>query len=220
MAIQIGETAPDFEAQTTEGTLRFHEWMGDSWAVLFSHPKDFTPVCTTELGYMAKLKPEFEKRNTKIIGLSVDPVDSHAKWSADILETQGHAPNYPMIGDPELKIAKLYGMLPAATAGTSEGRTPADNQTVRNVFVIGPDKKVKLLIVYPMTTGRNFDEVLRVIDSLQLTAKHKVSTPVNWKPGDDVIIAGSVSDDDAKKIYPQGWKAPRPYLRIVPQPKG
>ena len=219
MALQIGDNAPDFEAQTTEGTLRFHDWMGDSWAVLFSHPKDFTPVCTTELGYMAKLKPEFEKRNTKIIGLSVDPVDSHAKWSADILETQGHAPNYPMIGDPELKVAKLYGMLPASTPGTSEGRTPADNQTVRNVFVIGPDKKVKLLIVYPMTTGRNFDEVLRVIDSLQLTAKHKVSTPVNWKPGEDVIIAGSVSDEEAKKTYPQGWKAPRPYLRIVPQPK-
>ena len=219
MALQIGDNAPDFEAQTTEGTLRFHDWMGDSWAVLFSHPKDFTPVCTTELGYMAKLKPEFEKRNTKIIGLSVDPVDSHAKWSADILETQGHAPNYPMIGDPELKVAKLYGMLPASTPGTSEGRTPADNQTVRNVFVIGPDKKVKLLIVYPMTTGRNFDEVLRVIDSLQLTAKHKVSTPLNWKHGEDVIIAGSVSDEEAKKAYPQGWKAPRPYLRIVPQPK-
>jgi thioredoxin-dependent peroxiredoxin len=220
MALQIGDNAPDFEAQTTEGTLRFHDWMGDSWAVLFSHPKDFTPVCTTELGYMAKLKPEFEKRNTKVIGLSVDPVDSHAKWSADILETQGHAPNYPMIGDPELKVAKLYGMLPASTPGTSEGRTPADNQTVRNVFVVGPDKKVKLLIVYPMTTGRNFDEVLRVIDSLQLTAKHKVSTPVNWKQGEDVIIAGSVSDDEAKKTYPQGWKAPRPYLRIVAQPKG
>ena len=219
MALQIGDNAPDFEAQTTEGTLRFHDWIGDSWAVLFSHPKDFTPVCTTELGYMAKLKPEFDKRNTKIIGLSVDPVDSHAKWSADIRETQGHAPNYPMIGDPELKVAKLYGMLPASTPGTSEGRTPADNQTVRNVFVIGPDKKVKLLIVYPMTTGRNFDEVLRVIDSLQLTAKHKVSTPVNWKLGEDVIIAGSVSDEEAKKTYPQGWTAPRPYLRIVPQPK-
>ena len=220
MALQIGDNAPDFEAQTTEGTLRFHEWMGSSWAVLFSHPKDFTPVCTTELGYMAKLKPEFDRRNTKIIGLSVDPVDSHAKWSADIRETQGYAPNYPMIGDPELKVAKLYGMLPAATSGTSEGRTPADNQTVRNVFVIGPDKKIKLLIVYPMTTGRNFDEVLRVIDSLQLTAKHKVSTPVNWKPGEDVIIAGSVSDEEAKKTYPQGWKAPRPYLRIVGQPRG
>ena len=219
MTLTIGDTAPDFEAQTTEGPLQFHQWMGDSWAVLFSHPKDFTPVCTTELGYMAKLKAEFDKRNTKIIGLSVDPVDSHKKWSVDIQETQGQAPNYPMIGDPELKIAKLYGMLPASIPGTSEGRTPADNQTVRNVFVIGPDKKIKLLIVYPMTTGRNFDEVLRVIDSLQLTAKHKVSTPVNWKQGEDVIIAGSVSDDDAKKIYPDGWKAPRPYLRIVPQPK-
>ena len=220
MALQIGDTAPDFEAQTTEGPMRFHEWMGDSWAILFSHPKDFTPVCTTELGYMAKLKPEFEKRNTKIVGLSVDPVENHAKWAADIRETQGHAPNYPMIGDPDLSIAKLYGMLPASTSGTYEGRTPADNQTVRNVFVIGPDKKVKLLIVYPMTTGRNFDEVLRVIDSLQLTARHKVSTPVNWKPGEEVIIAGSVSDDEAKKTYPQGWKAPRPYLRIVPQPTG
>ena len=220
MALQIGDTAPDFEAQTTEGPLQFHPWIGDSWAVLFSHPKDFTPVCTTELGYMAKLKPEFDRRNTKIIGLSVDPVDSHAKWAADIRETQGQAPNYPMIGDPELKVAKLYGMLPAATSGTYEGRTPADNQTVRTVFVIGPDKKIKLLFVYPMTTGRNFDEVLRVIDSLQLTARHKVSTPVNWKQGEDVIIAGSVSDEDAKKIYPQGWKAPRPYLRIVPQPQG
>lgn len=219
MALQIGDTAPDFEAQTTEGTLRFHEWMADSWAVLFSHPKDFTPVCTTELGYMAKLKPQFDQRNTKIIGLSVDPIDSHARWAADILETQGHAPNYPMIGDPELKVAKLYGMLPASTAGTSEGRTPADNQTVRNVFVVGPDKKIKLLIVYPMTTGRNFDEVMRVIDSLQFTAKHKVSTPVNWKPGEDVIIAGSVSDEEAKQTYPQGWKAPRPYLRIVGQPR-
>ena len=220
MTLQIGDTAPDFEAQTTDGPIRFHEWIGNSWAVLFSHPKDFTPVCTTELGYMAKLKPEFDRRDTKIIGLSVDPVENHAKWSVDIRETQGYAPNYPMIGDPELKVAKLYGMLPASAPGTSEGRTPADNQTVRNVFVIGPDKKVKLLIVYPMTTGRNFDEVLRVIDSLQLTAKHKVSTPVNWKPGEDVIIAGSVSDDEAKKVYPQGWKAPRPYLRIVAQPKG
>jgi alkyl hydroperoxide reductase subunit AhpC len=220
MSLQIGDVAPDFEAQTTQGPVRFHDWVGSSWAVLFSHPKDFTPVCTTELGYMAKLKPEFEKRNTKIIGLSVDPVENHAKWAVDIQETQGHAPNYPMIGDPELKIAKLYGMLPAATPGTSEGRTPADNQTVRTVFVIGPDKKVKLLIAYPMTTGRNFDEVLRVIDSLQLTAKHRVSTPVNWKSGEDVIIAGSVSDDDAKKIWPQGWKAPRPHLRIVEQPKG
>jgi alkyl hydroperoxide reductase subunit AhpC len=219
MTLTIGDSAPDFEAQTTEGPLQFHQWMGDSWAVLFSHPKDFTPVCTTELGYMAKLKAEFDRRNTKIIGLSVDPVDSHKKWSVDIQETQGQAPNYPMIGDPELKVAKLYGMLPASLTGTSEGRTPADNQTVRTVFVIGPDKKIKLLIVYPMTTGRNFDEVLRVIDSLQLTAKHKVSTPVNWKQGEDVIIAGSVTDDDAKKIYPDGWKAPRPYLRIVPQPK-
>ena len=220
MTLQINDIAPDFEATTTDGPLKLYDWMGDSWAVLFSHPKDFTPVCTTELGYMAKLKPEFDKRNTKIIGLSVDPVDSHKKWAADIEETQGHAPNYPMIGDPELKIAKLYGMLPASTAGTSEGRTPADNQTVRNVFVIGPDKKVKLVISYPMTTGRNFDEVLRVIDSLQLTAKHRVSTPVNWKQGEDVIIAGSVSDDEAKTIYPDGWKAPRPYLRIVPQPVG
>jgi alkyl hydroperoxide reductase subunit AhpC len=217
--LKIGDLAPDFEAQTTVGTLRFHEWIGDSWAVLFSHPKDFTPVCTTELGYMAKLKPEFDKRNTKIIGLSVDPVDSHARWSNDIKETQGHAPNYPMIGDTTLAISKAYGMLPASLEGTSEGRTPADNQTVRNVFVVGPDKKIKLIIVYPMTTGRNFDEVLRVIDSLQLTAKHKVSTPVNWKQGEDVIIAGSVSDEEAKKIYPQGWNAPRPYIRIVPQPK-
>jgi alkyl hydroperoxide reductase subunit AhpC len=219
MALQLGDIAPDFQAQTTEGPVRFHEWIGDSWAVLFSHPKDFTPVCTTELGYMAKLKPEFDKRNTKIIGLSVDPVDSHKRWSQDIKETQGQAPNFPMIGDPDLKVSKLYGMLPSTLEGTCDGRTAADNQTVRNVFVIGPDKKIKLLIVYPMTTGRNFDEVLRVIDSLQLTAKHKVSTPVNWKQGDEVIIAGSVSDDDAKKIYPKGWKAPRPYLRIVPQPK-
>ena len=219
MALQINDIAPDFEAQTTEGPIRFHDWIGSSWAVLFSHPKDFTPVCTTELGYMAKLKPEFDRRSTKVIGLSVDPVDSHAKWSADILETQGHAPNYPMIGDPELKVAKLYGMLPAAASGDASKRTPADNQTVRNVFVVGPDKKIKLILVYPMTTGRNFDEVLRVIDSLQLTAKHKVSTPVNWKQGEDVIIAGSVSDEDAKKTYPQGWKAPKPYIRIVPQPK-
>ena len=219
MTLRIGSKAPDFSAETTEGKIRFHEWIGEGWAVLFSHPKDFTPVCTTELGYMAKLKPEFDKRNTKIIGLSVDPVENHAKWSVDIQQTQGQAPNYPMIGDPELKVAKLYGMLPATTPGTSEGRTPADNQTVRNVFVIGPDKKIKLVIVYPMTTGRNFDEVLRVIDSLQLTAKHKVSTPVNWKPGEDVIIAGSLSDEEAKKVYPQGWKAPRPYLRIVPQPR-
>ena len=219
MALQIGSTAPDFEATTTEGPIKFHEWIGDSWAVLFSHPKDFTPVCTTELGYMAKLKPEFDKRNTKIIGLSVDPVDRHAGWAKDIEATQGHAPNYPMIGDTDLKVSKLYGMLPAAAGESSEGRTAADNMTVRNVFVVGPDKKVKLIIVYPMTTGRNFDEVLRVIDSLQLTAKHKVATPVNWQQGQDVIIAGSVSDDDAKKIYPNGWQAPRPYLRIVPQPR-
>ena len=219
MALAINDTAPDFEAQTTEGKIKFHDWIGDKWAVLFSHPKDFTPVCTTELGYMAKIKPEFDKRGVKIIGLSVDPVDKHAGWAADIKETQGHAPNYPMIGDTDLKVSKLYGMLPATVEGSSEGRTPADNQTVRNVFVIGPDKRIKLVIVYPMTTGRNFDEVLRVIDSLQLTAKHKVSTPVNWKQGEDVIIAGSVSDDDAKKTYPQGWKAPKPYIRIVPQPK-
>jgi thioredoxin-dependent peroxiredoxin len=220
MALQLGDTAPDFEAVTTEGRIRFHEWLGDSWAVLFSHPKDFTPVCTTELGYMAKLKPEFDRRNTKIIGLSVDPVENHKKWSVDIAETQGTAPNYPMIGDTDLSISKLWGMLPASASGDPSTRTPADNQTVRNVFVIGPDKKIKLIIVYPMTTGRNFDEVLRVIDSLQLTAKHKVATPVNWKQGEDVIIVGSVSDEDAKKIYPEGWKAPRPYLRIVPQPRG
>jgi thioredoxin-dependent peroxiredoxin len=219
MALQIGSLAPDFEVQTTEGRIRFHEWMGDSWAVLFSHPKDFTPVCTTELGYMARLKPEFDKRNVKIIGLSVDPVGNHSKWADDIRETQGLAPNYPMIGDTELVVSKLYGMLPADLVGTCDGRTAADNQTVRNVFVIGPDKKIKLIIVYPMTTGRNFDEVLRVIDSLQLTAKHKVATPVNWKRGEDVIIAGSVSDDEARITYPGGWKAPRPYLRIVPQPK-
>ena len=218
MALQLGQIAPDFEAETTAGRIRFHEWIGDSWVVLFSHPKDFTPVCTTELGYMAKIKPEFDKRNTKIIGLSVDPVDKHAKWSDDIKETQGHAPNYPMIGDTDLSISKAYGMLAADVPGSCDGRTAADNQTVRNVFVIGPDKRVKLIIVYPMTTGRNFDEVLRVIDSLQLTAKHKVSTPVNWKHGEDVIIAGSVSDEDAKKTWPNGWKAPRPYIRIVPQP--
>ncbi len=218
MSLTIGDIAPDFEAETTQGKIRFHDWIGDSWAVLFSHPKDFTPVCTTELGYMARLKPEFDKRNVKIIGLSVDPVDNHAKWAEDIAETQGTAPNFPMIGDTDLKVAKLYGMLPAATAGGSEGRTAADNQTVRTVFVIGPDKKIKLLIVYPMTTGRNFDEVLRVIDSLQLTTKHRVATPVNWKQGEDVIIAGSVSNDEAKTLYPDGWKAPRPYLRIVPQP--
>jgi thioredoxin-dependent peroxiredoxin len=219
MTLQIGDTAPDFEAQTTEGPVRFHDWIGDSWGVLFSHPKDFTPVCTTELGYMAKIQPEFNKRNVKIIGLSVDRVDDHAKWADDIKETQGLAPNYPMIGDTDLSIAKLYGMLPATASGDPSKRTPADNQTVRNVFVIGPDKKIKLIIVYPMTTGRNFDEVLRVIDSLQLTAKHKVATPVNWRQGEDVIIAGSVSDDEAKKTYPQGWKSPRPYIRIVPQPR-
>jgi thioredoxin-dependent peroxiredoxin len=219
MALQIGDTAPDFEAETTEGRIKFHEWLGNSWGVLFSHPKDFTPVCTTELGYMAKLKPDFDKRNVKIIGLSVDPVDNHKRWSNDIKETQGHAPNYPMIGDTDLKISKAWGMLPAGLEGTCDGRTAADNQTVRNVFVIGPDKKIKLIIVYPMTTGRNFDEVLRVLDSLQLTAAHKVSTPVNWEPGEDVIIAGSVSDDDARKLYPNGWRAPRPYLRWVPQPR-
>jgi thioredoxin-dependent peroxiredoxin len=220
MALQINDVAPDFEADTTEGRIRFHDWIGDSWCVLFSHPKDFTPVCTTELGMVAKLKGEFDKRKTKIIGLSVDPVTDHSRWANDIKETQGYAPNYPVIGDTDLKISKLYGMLPASASGDASKRTPTDNLTVRNVFVIGPDKKVKLIIVYPMTTGRNFDEVLRVIDSLQLTAKHRVATPVNWKPGEDVIIAGSVSDDEAKKIYPQGWKAPRPYLRIVPQPKG
>ena len=219
MALQIGAVAPDFEAETTEGKIKFHDWIGNSWALLFSHPKDFTPVCTTELGALAKLKPEFDKRGVKLMGLSVDPVDKHAKWSEDIKETQGAAPNYPMIGDTDLAVSKAYGMLPASLSGSSEGRTAADNMTVRNVFVIGPDKKVKLIIVYPMTTGRNFDEVLRVIDSLQLTAKHKVATPVNWQPGQDVIIAGSVSDDDAKKVYPDGWKAPRPYIRIVPQPK-
>jgi thioredoxin-dependent peroxiredoxin len=218
MALQLGDTAPDFEADTTEGRIRFHDWLGNSWVVLFSHPKDFTPVCTTELGYMAKIKPEFDKRGVKIIGLSVDPVDRHAKWAEDIKETQGFAPNYPMIGDPDLKISKAYGMLPASASGNSDGRTPADNQTVRNVFVIGPDKKIKLILVYPMTTGRNFDEVLRVIDSMQLTAKHRVATPANWNSGDDVIIAGSVSDEEAKKIYPEGWKSPRPYIRIVKQP--
>jgi alkyl hydroperoxide reductase subunit AhpC len=219
MALSLGDLAPDFAAESTEGTVHFHNWIGDGWCVLFSHPKDFTPVCTTELGYMARIKPEFERRNVKIIGLSVDPVDSHKRWSKDIADTQGHAPNYPMIGDPNLKIAKLYGMLPAGAGNTSEGRTPADNQTVRTVFVIGPDKRIKALLVYPMTTGRNFDEVLRLIDSLQLTARHKVATPVNWKQGDNVIIAGSVSDEDARKQYPDGWKAPKPYIRIVPQPR-
>jgi alkyl hydroperoxide reductase subunit AhpC len=219
MSLRIGSEAPDFTAETTQGKIRFHDWIGDGWAVLFSHPKDFTPVCTTELGYMARIEPEFRKRNTKIIGLSVDPVGNHERWAADIEETQGAKPTYPMIGDPSLEISKLYNMLPAEEPGTSEGRTAATNQTVRTVFVIGPDKKIKLMMTYPMTTGRNFDEVLRVIDSMQMTAKHKVATPVNWKQGDDVIIAGSVSDDDAKKLWPDGWKAPKPYLRIVPQPK-
>ena len=218
MALRLGDIAPDFQATTTQGPIKFHEWLGNSWGVLFSHPKDFTPVCTTELGYMAKLKPEFDKRNVKVIGLSVDPVDRHSQWAHDIEETQGTAPNYPMIGDPDLKVSKLYEMLPAeATPGK---RTPADNQTVRTVFLIGPDKKIKLMLFYPMTTGRNFDEILRVLDSIQLTAKHKVATPANWKQGQDVIIAGSVSDDDAKKLFPKGWKAPKPYLRITEQPKG
>jgi thioredoxin-dependent peroxiredoxin len=219
MSLRIGDVAPDFEADTTEGRIKFHDWIGSSWAVIFSHPKDFTPVCTTELGYMAKLKPEFDKRNTKVIGLSVDPVDRHSSWANDIKETQGHAPNFPMIGDPDLSVSKAYDMLPAESGTTSEGRTAMDNMTVRTVYVIGPDKKIKLMISYPMTTGRNFDEVLRVLDSLQLTAKHRVATPVNWKHGDDVIIAGSVSDDEAKKIYPDGWKSPKPYIRIVPQPR-
>jgi alkyl hydroperoxide reductase subunit AhpC len=218
MTLQIGDAAPDFEAETTEGRISFHDWIGNKWAVLFSHPKDFTPVCTTELGYMAKIKPEFDRRDVKVIGLSVDPIGDHERWAADIEETQGQAPNFPVIGDADFNVAKLYGMLPASTSGDAKARTPADNQTVRNVFVIGPDKKIKLILVYPMTTGRNFDEVLRVIDSLQLTARHKVSTPVNWRQGEDVIIAGSVSDDDARHIYPQGWKAPKPYIRIVPQP--
>ena len=218
MALKLGDTAPDFEAETTEGRISFHDWVGDSWAVLFSHPRDFTPVCTTELGYMASIKPEFDRRGVKIIGLSVDPLDNHAKWARDIEETQGHALNYPLIGDSDFHVAKLYGMLPDDIEGDPTARTPADNQTVRNVFVIGPDKKVKLILIYPMTTGRNFDEVLRVVDSLQLTAKHKVATPAQWQQGDDVIIAGSVSDEDAKKTYPDGWESPRPYIRIVPQP--
>jgi alkyl hydroperoxide reductase subunit AhpC len=218
MSLRINDTAPDFVAETTQGTIKFHEWIGDGWAILFSHPRDFTPVCTTELGYMAGLQPEFAKRNCKIIGLSVDPVTNHSKWAVDIEETQGHKVTYPMIGDPQLKIAKLYDMLPAGAGETSEGRTPADNATVRTVFVIGPDKKIKLMLSYPMSTGRNFDEVLRVLESIQLTVKHKVSTPVNWKPGGDVIISGAVSDEEAKRLYPAGWKAPRPYLRIVPQP--
>ena len=219
MALQIGETAPDFEAQTTEGTISFHDWIGDSWAVLFSHPKDFTPVCTTELGYMARLKPEFDRRNTKIIGLSVDPVGDHERWAQDIEEVTGGKVNYPMIGDSDLKVAKLYNMLPADAGDSSEGRTPVDNATVRNVFVVGPDKKIKLIIAYPMSTGRNFDEVLRVLDSIQLTAKHQVATPVNWQQGEEVIIVPAVSDEAAKEKFPEGWKAPKPYLRIVPQPK-
>ncbi len=217
MVLQLGEDAPDFEADTTEGRISFHEWIGDSWAVLFSHPKDFTPVCTTELGYMARIQPEFERRGVKIIGLSVDAIANHEKWADDIEETQGARPNYPIIGDADFNVSKLYGMLPASTAGDFKSRTPADNQTVRNVFVIGPDKKIKLVLVYPMSTGRNFDEVLRVIDSLQLTSKHKVSTPVNWQPGEDVIIGGAVSNDEAKEIFGE-WKEPKPYIRIVPQP--
>jgi thioredoxin-dependent peroxiredoxin len=218
MTLTIGDTAPDFEAQTTQGPISFHDWIGNSWAVLFSHPKDFTPVCTTELGYMASIKPEFERRAVKIIGLSVDSTGDHERWARDIEETQGYAPNYPVIGDSDFAVSKLYGMLPASTSGDPKKRSPADNQTVRNVFVIGPDKKIKLVLVYPMTTGRNFDELLRVIDSLQLTAKHRVATPVNWRRGDDVFIAGSVSDDEAHTIYPAGWKAPKSYIRIVPQP--
>ena len=219
MALRIGNEAPDFTAETTEGTINFHDWLGDGWAILFSHPKDFTPVCTTELGYMAGLKPEFDKRNCKIIGLSVDAVDNHAKWSKDIEETQGHAVNYPLIGDTELKVAKLYDMLPADAGDTSEGRTPADNATVRSVFLIGPDKTIKAMLTYPMSTGRNFDEVLRLLDSCQLTAKHKVATPVNWKQGEDVIIVPAVSDEEAKAKYPDGWESPKPYIRIVPQPQ-
>ncbi len=219
MAIQLNDEAPDFTAETTEGTVNFHEFIGDGWVMMFSHPKDFTPVCTTELGHVAKLKPEFDKRNVKIIGISVDSVDDHKAWSKDIEEATGHAPNYPLIGDPDLTVAKLYGMLPASEEGAAEGRTAADNATVRNVYIIGPDKKVKLIITYPMSTGRNFDEILRVIDSCQLTANHQVATPANWKNGDDVIIVPSVSDEDAKKKFPDGWEAPKPYLRIVPQPK-
>ncbi len=218
MSLRINDVAPDFTAETTQGPIQFHQWIGDQWAILFSHPKDFTPVCTTELGYMARIEPEFTKRNAKLIGLSVDPVAQHSKWAKDIEETQGGAVKYPMIGDPELKVAKLYNMLPAEEPGTSDGRTAANNATVRSVFIIGPDKKIKLMLTYPMTTGRNFDEILRVLDSMQLTQAHKVATPVNWKQGEDVIIAGSVSDEDAKKIWPEGWKAPKPYLRIVKQP--
>lgn len=220
MALQLNQIAPDFVAQTTEGEISFHEWIGDSWAVLFSHPKDFTPVCTTELGYMARIKPEFDRRGVKVIGLSVDPTDRHAAWAKDIEETQGAAPNYPIIADSDFAVSKLYGMLAPEVDGDPLARTPADNQTVRNVFVIGPDKKIKLILVYPMTTGRNFDEVLRVIDSLQLTAEHKVATPAQWQQGDDVIIAGTVSNDQAKEIWPEGWKEPKPYIRIVPQPAG
>jgi alkyl hydroperoxide reductase subunit AhpC len=219
MTLRIGSKAPDFTAETTQGPIHFHEWLGNGWGVLFSHPKDFTPVCTTELGYMAKLQKEFERRNTKIIGLSVDPVEDHKRWSVDIQEATGQTCNYPMIGDPKLEVAKLYDMLPEGAGDTAKGRTPADNQTVRTVFIIGPDKLIKTMLIYPMTTGRNFDEVLRILDSLQLTAKHKVATPANWRHGEDVIIAGSVSDDEARKVFPAGWKAPKPYLRIVPQPK-
>jgi alkyl hydroperoxide reductase subunit AhpC len=219
MTLQIGQTAPDFEAETTEGRIRFHDWIGNSWALLFSHPKDFTPVCTTELGALAKLKPDFDKRGVKLMGLSVDPVAKHSQWANDIKETQGAAPNYPMVGDTDYNVSKLYNMLPASTSGDAAARTAADNQTVRTVFIIGPDKKIKLILLYPMTTGRNFAEILRVIDSLQLTANHRVATPADWKQGEDVIIAGSVSDDEAKKIYPSGWKAPKPYIRIVPAPK-
>jgi alkyl hydroperoxide reductase subunit AhpC len=219
MSLRLGDIAPDFEAETTQGRIRFHEWLGDKWGILFSHPKDFTPVCTTELGALAKLKPEFDKRNTKVIGLSVDSIDKHALWAKDIGETQGVEPDYPIIGDTDFNVSKLYNMLPAEASGDPNNRTAADNQTVRNVFIIGPHKRVRTILVYPMTTGRNFDEVLRILDSVQLTAKHKVATPVNWKPGEDVIIAGSVNDEEAKKIYPDGWKAPKSYLRIVPQPK-
>ena len=219
MTLHLGDVAPDFEADSTEGRIKFHDWVGDSWAVLFSHPKDFTPVCTTELGYMASIEPEFAKRNVKILGLSVDPLDKHEEWAGDIAETQGTAPNYPIVSDADFEVSKLYGMLPADVSGDPADRTPADNQTVRNVFVIGPDKKIKLILVYPMTTGRNFDEVLRVIDSLQLTAEHKVATPAQWQQGGDVIIAGSVSNDQAREIYPEGWEEPRPYIRIVPQPR-
>ncbi|HEY0343925.1 MAG TPA: peroxiredoxin [Solirubrobacteraceae bacterium] len=220
MALTIGSAAPDFEAETTEGTISFHDWLGDSWGVLFSHPRNFTPVCSTELGYMASIKPEFDKRNVKIIGLSVDPVGNHEKWSEDIEAIQGTAPNYPLIGDSDFNVAKLYGMLPADVAGDPTARTPADNMTVRNVFVVGPDKKIKLVLVYPMTTGRNFDEIIRVIDSLQLTAEHRVATPAQWQQGDDVILTAAISDEEAKQLYPDGWDAPRPYIRIVPQPNG